>query len=139
MPADYRIDPENRRVWSSGTGVLTHEDITGHMSRLARDPQFDPSFSQLMDFRHITKVEVTTEQLIELTEVRIFSPESKRAMVTLSGMHFGLARMYESYRTAKGDRAIRVFLDFKEALEWLDSAATPSGPEAVTAGRKPSS
>jgi hypothetical protein len=139
MSADYRIDPENRRVWSSGTGVLTHEDLAGHMNRLAKDPQFHPSFSQLMDFRYITKVDVTTEQIIELTEIRIFSPESKRAMVTLSGMHFGLARMYEAYRTAKGDRAIRVFLDFKEAVEWLDAGATPAGPEAVTADKKPSS
>lgn len=131
MPADYRIDPANRRVWSSGTGTLTHEDLRSHMSRLSKDPQFHPSYSQLIDFRYITKIEVTTEQIIDLTEISIFSPESRRAMVTLGGVHFGLARMYGSYRSAKGDRAVRVFLDFKEAVEWLDSGDASPATDAV--------
>jgi hypothetical protein len=137
MPADYRIDPKNKRVWSSASGTLTHADLAGHMSRLSKDPQFDPSFSQLIDFRHITKIEVTTEQLIELTETSIFSAASRRALVTLGGVHFGLARMYESYRTAKGDHAIHVFLDFKEAIDWLDSGAAAGSDAVAEAKRSP--
>jgi hypothetical protein len=137
MPAEYRIDLEKRRVWSTGSGILTYEDLTGHMNRLAKDPQFHPSFSQLLDFRGTSLVGVTTEQIIALTEIRIFSPDSKRAFVTQPGVQFGLARMYESYRVTKGDRGIRVFLDYKEAIDWLDAGETLPAPDAVAAGSKP--
>jgi hypothetical protein len=135
MPADYRIDPQKHRVWSSATGILTLADLAGHMSRLSKDPQFHPTYSQLVDFRAITRFEATTEQIIGLTEVRVFAPESRRAFVAKSGVNFGLARMFESYRTAKGDRAIRVFLDFQEAVDWLD-AETAS--DETKAGAAPS-
>jgi hypothetical protein len=46
--------------------------------------------------------------------------------------------MYESYRTAKGDSAIRVFLNFKEAVEWLDSGSASPTAEAVAETEPPS-
>jgi hypothetical protein len=139
MPAEYRIDLENRRVWSKATGLLVYADLTGHMNRLAKDPQFDPSFTQLLDFRGISSFDVTTEEIISLTEIRIFSPDSKRAFVMMPGVQFGLARMYESYRVTKGDRAIRVFLDHDAALAWLDAAEPAPRADAVASGAHPTS
>ena len=40
MPAFYFIDKERRLVFSSGSGVLTLEDMLGHRSRLLKDPDF---------------------------------------------------------------------------------------------------
>jgi hypothetical protein len=120
MPADFRIDLEKRRVWSYATGDLSYEDMTDHMNRLAKHPQFDPRFSQMLDFRGISIVGVTTEEVIALAEVRVFSPQSKRAFVAPEPLNFGLARMYEALRATKGDDRIRVFRDYDEALEWLD-------------------
>ena len=59
MPAFYKIDRERRLVLSTGSGVFTIEDILGHQERLLKDPDFDPSFSQLMDFMQVTKVDIT--------------------------------------------------------------------------------
>ena len=44
---------------------FTKEDILGHMERLSNDPDFDPEFSQLMDFRQITAVEIGPEDVRE--------------------------------------------------------------------------
>jgi hypothetical protein len=120
MPADYRIDVSIRRVFSAGAGHLSHEDLTGHMNRLARDPQFDPSFSQLLDFREVKTTDLNADRIMAVSETRIFSKESKRAFVAPEAYQFGLARMYEAYRAMKDDHRIRVFTDYDEAIEWLD-------------------
>jgi hypothetical protein len=120
MPADYRIDVVKRRVFSSGTGHLSREDIEGHMNRLAKDPKFDPAFSQILDFRAVVTIGLDPSHIMEFAEIRIFSPDSKRAFVTPEPVKFGMARMYEAYRTLKGDKKIRVFINYDEAIEWLD-------------------
>jgi hypothetical protein len=120
MPAEFRIDVVSRRVFSEAIGRLTYEDIVGHMNRLMRDPKFDPSFSQLLDFREIDTLDIDSSEVMALAEVRVFSPASKRAFVTSGAEKFGMARMYEAYRIPKGDKNIRVFADYDEAVEWLD-------------------
>jgi hypothetical protein len=120
MPADYRIDLEKRRVFSLATGDLSYAAMSGHMTRLAKDPLFHPSFSQIIDFRDVTTVGLTSEQVGALAEVRIFSPQSKRAFVAAGPLKFGMARMYEALRVTRGDQNIRVFIDYDEALEWLE-------------------
>ena len=77
MPAFYKIDKERKLVFSSGSGVLTREDILGHQDRLLQDPDFDPSFSQLSDFTHITKIDLTPEDVRLAAKKNIFSPQSR--------------------------------------------------------------
>jgi hypothetical protein len=50
---------------------------------------------------------------------RIFAPSAKRAIVVPDVELFGLARMFEILRDAKGDEGIRVFTKMEEAREWL--------------------
>ncbi len=140
MPADYRIDTDKRRVFSSGSGHLSYEDIAGHMNRLAKDPKFDPSFSQLFDFRDVTSVGLNSQHVIQIAEIRVFSPESKRAIVAPDPVKFGMARMYEAYRAPKGDRRIEVFADYQEALDWLhlDEPADPADAAKSEPARRPS-
>jgi hypothetical protein len=120
MPAEYRIDLEKGRVFSRATGDLSYATIAGHMDRLSKDPLFRPSFSQIIDFTDITTVGITSNEVVTLAEIRVFSPDSKRAFVAPGPLKFGLARMYEALRVTRGDRNIRVFTAYDEALEWLD-------------------
>ncbi len=125
---------------SSGSGVLSLEEAVGHMNRLSSDPAFHPSYSQLVDFRGIARVTLSHEDIYELSTRQVFLPDSKRAFVTAGAEQFGLARMFQSYRSAKGERGIRVFSDYEEAVAWLDAeepgAAKPAG-EAAQAFRGP--
>jgi hypothetical protein len=119
MPAFYKIDKERKLVMSSGSGVLTREDLFGHQERLLKDPEFDPTFSQLLDFTHITKVDITPEDVRLAARKTIFSPQSHRAMLVKDDLQFGLARMFEIHRELNGEKGIRVFRNIDEALDWV--------------------
>ena len=119
MSAYYKIDKERRLVMSSGSGVLTKEDVLGHMDRLSKDPDFDPHFSQLADFTQLTETAIGPEDIRLFARVDLFSPNSRRAMVVKDDLQFGLLRMFEIHRDLNGETGIRIFRNFDEAMEWI--------------------
>lgn len=119
MPAFYKIEKERRVVLSSGAGVLTRADILGHMDRLSNDPDFDPSYSQILDFTQLSGIEIGPEDVRQFAQRNIFSPNSRRAFVVKDDLQFGLARMFEIHRELKGETGIRVFRTIDEALDWV--------------------
>ncbi len=119
MPAFYKIDRENRLVMTTASGVFTLADILAHEEKLRLDPDFDPSFSQLLDASHITKLEITSEHIRRLAQDSLFSPDSRRALLVSNDAAFGLARMFEILRESAGDTGIEVFRSLDEALEWV--------------------
>jgi hypothetical protein len=129
MPAFYKIDRERRIVMSSGSGVLTIGDIMGHQERLSNDPEFDPSYSQLLDFTQVTKVELSSDDVRLAARKNVYLPHSRRAMVVNNDFQYGLARMFEIHRELAGEVGIRVFRSIDEALGWVLS--TNSVPEDV--------
>jgi hypothetical protein len=121
VPAFYHIDKDRRLVLSSGTGILTAGEIMGHQDRLIIDPEFDPAFSQLLDFTHITELRVDSEDVRRLAERNVFSSTSRRAFVVQNDLQYGLARMFEIHRDIAGETGIRVFRNLDEALSWIFS------------------
>jgi hypothetical protein len=119
MPAFYKIDKDRKLVLSSGSGVLTIDDILMHQERLVADPDFDSSFSQLTDFTQFTKVDITADQVRIAAKKNIFSSRSRRAMVVKNDLQYGLARMFEIHRDSAGEVGIRVFRNLDEALDWV--------------------
>jgi hypothetical protein len=119
VPAFYKIDKERRVVLSSGAGVLTRADIQGHMDRLSSDPDFDPNFSQILDFTHLARVDIGPEDVRQFAQRNIFSPQSRRAFVVKDDLQFGLARMFEIHRELNGETGIRVFRTIDDALDWV--------------------
>lgn len=117
MPAFYKIDKERRLVMSSGTGVFNKEEAFSHQNRLLADPDFDSSYSQLIDFTHIAKIDLTAADIRQLAVRNIFSPESRRAFLVPNDLAFGLGRMYEILREAEGERGIRIFRNLEDALD----------------------
>jgi len=58
MPAFYKIDKERRLVLSSAYGVFSRADSVAHREKLLKDPDFDPSYSQIADFTQVTKFDL---------------------------------------------------------------------------------
>lgn len=119
MPAFYKIDKDRRLVMSSAMGPFSKEDALGHQNRLRDDPDFDPAYSQLMDFTHVTQILLTAADIQQLALSNIFSKESRRAFLVANDLAFGLARMFEILRESGGERGIRVFRNLEEALDWV--------------------
>jgi hypothetical protein len=126
MPACYKIDKQRRLVMSTAYGTVSREDLLDHQNKLLADPDFDPTFSQLSDFGHMTKLEVTAADIRVFAERNIFAPEARRAFVVPDDVAFGLARMFEMLRDAKGEQGIRVFRELEEGLDWVFSAQNTS-------------
>jgi len=101
------------------SGVFTMADALGHQEKLLKDPDFDPSFSQLMDVTGVTTVELGGEDMRRLASRSIFSPNSRRAILVNTDLVFGLARMFEMLREDFGEQGIRVFRDLGDALDWV--------------------
>lgn len=119
MPAFYKIDKERRLVLSSGIGVFNLDDARAHQERLMADPDFDPRYSQLLDFTHVTKIELSAEDVRQLAVRNIFAPDSRRAVLVPNDLAYGLGRMYEILREAAGERGIRIFRNLDDALDWI--------------------
>jgi hypothetical protein len=62
---------------------------------------------------------LTGEDVRELASKTVFSPQSRRAFLVSGDLAFGLARMFEILRDAKGEFGIRVFREKEDTLNWV--------------------
>ena len=77
----YKIAKDRRLVLSTASGVFTLADALAHQEQILADPDFNPQFSQLMDFTHVTKIDLSAEDICKLAERDIFHPTSSRAIL----------------------------------------------------------
>ncbi len=119
MAAYFRIDKERRLVMSTAAGVITVADGLAHQDRLMTDPDFDPSFSQLMDLTHITKIEIGSEDVRRIAQRSVFAPDARRAILVNCDVVFGLAQKFVAFRESLGEKGLRVFRSIDEALSWV--------------------
>ncbi len=106
---------------SSAAGVLSRADAAAYMEKLLKDPDFDPSYSQIADFTQVTKIDVTAQDVHELAQKSIFSTQSRRAFIAPGEAAYGLARMFGILRETQGEMGISVFRTLEEALDWVFS------------------
>ena len=108
MPTFYKIDKHRKLVMTTYSGVLTITDALGHQAKLLKDPDFDPSFSQLFDVTHVTDAQQTSDDIRRLAQTTVFSPDSSRAILVSN-----------VFREDKGEKGIRVFRNLDDALDWV--------------------
>lgn len=120
MAENYHIDHEQRLIWSKCWGVLSDEDLLNHHARLKADPDFNPSYSQLVDTTEVTTVTLTPKVVQQVAQNSTFAPESKRAFLVVKNIIFGLARMFQVYVNVRGQNNIQVHRDRAKALAWLE-------------------
>jgi hypothetical protein len=119
MPAFYKIDKEHRVVLSTASGVFDLVAALAHQDQLLADPDFDPSYSQLLDYSHVTEVKIDANDIRKLAERSVFWPCSRRAMYVTRDIEYGFARMFEMLRDNAGEKGIRVFRNLDDALTWV--------------------
>jgi alkylation response protein AidB-like acyl-CoA dehydrogenase len=134
MPVIYTIDPVRQRITCTGHGILTKDELDRHIKQLQTDPAFDRRYRQFWDLSDVTRVDLNFHEMMWLAEMNIFAPTTPRAFLASTDATFGVARMFEMLREAKGETGIRVFRDRAGALAWLDQApVTESLPAVVPA------
>jgi len=119
MTNHYEIDKERRLIMSTASGVITLPEVWAHQEKLAKDPDFDPSFAQVLDVTQVTKLELSSEDVRRVADSNDFSPNPRLAIVATSSLVYGMARMFQMFREMKGKEKTRVFRDRDEALAWV--------------------
>jgi len=134
MPGSYWIEADRGLVFTRGWGVLTDDELLAHARTLRADPRFVPSYRQLVDFRDLSDVQVTSDGIILLARQNPFPPEARRAVVVPSDLVYGMTRMFQGRMEASSEQ-FGIFREIEPAYEWvgLDRASTwPSrAPDAV--------
>jgi len=126
MPFSYVVYRENRLVISTGSDLVTWEEIKTRQDQTKTDPDFNPEFNQIVDLRSVTGFDMTSDQARLLARRMIFSLTSKRAFVAASPAVFGVGRMWEIFSEMSDNPSqIRVFYDLPSALKWLDLENLP--------------
>jgi hypothetical protein len=143
MPLECRIDLERRVVFAVATGTLTLEDfLVKHREVWSRSDV--AGFDAIYDLGGIEDLVLSSgERLRELADLAsTLDPPgaaARLAIVAPRDFAFGIARMYEAYRTMnqRGSKAVSVFRSMQAALDWLGlegpgdpAGGSPSGPRA---------
>lgn len=119
MTVRYFIDKQQKTVFTTLSDTLTVTESVEHHRRLGADPDFDPTYKELMDMAGLNNISFNISGMTDLAQSCPFRPESNRAIYsTNKNLYFGLARMFQALAGGThGD--IRVFKKLDEALEWL--------------------
>jgi len=120
MSIRYTIDKERRLVVTIGQGCVSPAEIRNLRNQALSDPGFDREFNEIVDFRAVTLLDMNGQQVRELAETEIFSPNSKIALVSPNPGTFGTGRMYGIYNEmSKARSKFYAFYDLPSALKWL--------------------
>ena len=120
MPTDFRILPHIRAVHVRSSGVVSLQEILAYEERLAADPGFDPTYTEVIDMRQVERLDLSHADVAtivgyEQNHAR-YAGVRRVAVVAPADLEFGLARMYEML----GDDSpmeTEVFRNLDEACE----------------------
>ena len=118
MPVSYLIDRNRGLVLSRLAGTVTEAEMHEHNRKLRTDPDFDPSFRQLVDCTGLTEILIRTPTITAVSQNQFFTPGTRRAFIATSDVAFGLARMFALQAESSG-QTIEVFRERRVAEEWL--------------------
>jgi len=119
MPVFYKIDKAHKLVLTTGSGIFDLAAAFAHQDQLLKDPDFDPVYSQLLDFSHVTSVDFSADDVRQIAKRSVFWSCSRRAIFVKDDLLFGLATLFELLRKNAGEKGVRVFRSLNDALDWI--------------------
>ena len=120
MPAECRVDAEQRVVFMVAWDVFSTKDVLAARRHLQEDPTFTPDMDQLIDMRRVTEF-APSDELRTWASSYPFDTGARRAFVTPADLAFGTMRMYQAL-SGSPESSTRVFRDMDEACMWLGIA-----------------
>ena len=122
MPFTHRYDPETRVLYLTASGPITDEEAVAYAQKVAADGSIPAGRSELADFSQANLTSLSAEALRRVAGVfqrhDVDAASSRVALVVSGDLGFGLARMYQAFRSESAIQ-LRVFRDVAAAREWL--------------------
>jgi hypothetical protein len=63
MPVVLKIDPRRKVVYSAFYGRITDAELIDHRAAIAGDPDFNPKYSEIVDFSAVTEADISNATL----------------------------------------------------------------------------
>ena len=123
MPIEYKIDAEHCVVFSRSFGQITDQEFLQHQTALKSDPDFQPSFDHLLDYR-IFVGNISADTVRRLAKDNPFGPGSRRAFVVSRELDFGMSRRFQQLSDESGHVG-EIYWDIETGLEWLGVEESP--------------
>lgn len=128
MPATHHIDNINHLIVTTWHGEARDtefiEAIKNYQNNIQNQPNYI-NYNEVVDFRKMTSVKLTTEGIKVIGAIASTTDtqdiNKKLALIVSSNLAFGLARMYEAYRSfsKNANKEIRVFKNETDAFKWV--------------------
>jgi hypothetical protein len=121
MPFEFRIDKEERIVYSTLSGELNVNELIEGLTEVLADEDFEPGISGITDLRSL-RWESDQEDLRRLTRFVIEHKDrigkSRSAVVVSGDRAYGMTRMFEVF-SEQSSLEIGVFRDIDKARKWV--------------------
>jgi hypothetical protein len=143
MPLEYRIDQERRVVFVTATGLLADEEVFGYQREVWSRSDV-AGFDEVIDMGAVEDLVGSSGDRVKAladlaSTMDVPGASSRLAIVAPQDFAYGLARMFETYRSMsqRGSKVVSVFRSMQAALDWLGlespgepAGGSPSGPRA---------
>ena len=125
MPVVLKIDPHRRVVHSTFYGRITDADLLGQRERIASDPDFNPLFSDIVDFSDVTDPAITETAIAALAaNPTLFSSSAIHIVVAPDGVMFQLGSKFKEL-SQESRPNFHVVRTRAEAYQLLRGRSTP--------------
>jgi hypothetical protein len=122
MPITYRYDRAANVVFTTGSGVLTDEDLAAHAQMLFTDQAVPHGARELMDFREASRLAWTTSGIRTAVALAESLPQPVRirevSIVVNSDAAYGVSRVFAALVRKLGPMT-EVFRSMDDAFEHL--------------------
>ena len=131
MPALHKIDDGMKLITTIWSGEASDAELVNALIRYQQDIKSLPvyhSYNEIADFSGAGAFKLSADGLRKLvqiaTESDVRGVKTKLAIIVSEPVAYGLARMYEAYRTFKANasKEVRVFRNYSNALKWIACA-----------------
>ena len=98
MPVVLKIDPQRRVVYSAFYGRITDDELLSHRKAIATDPDFNPEFTDIVDFSAVTDVAVSESGVAaQAAKPSLFSSEVMHIIVAPADVMFQLGGKFKEF------------------------------------------
>ena len=96
MPVVLKIDTRRQVVYSAFYGKITDQEMLSHRSRIAGDADFQPRFSEIIDFSAVTDADVSEQTVAALAaNPSLYSEAALHIVVAPEDSFFRLASKFK--------------------------------------------
>ncbi len=124
----HTIDADNKLICTVWTGEANDDEFITALIKYQNEIKNRPEymhFNEVLDLSGISSFNLTTDGLRRLSEIAAKSDDhgvgTRCAIVATQAFGYGLARMYQTYRSflPNASKEVQVFRNEFEALEWV--------------------